>query len=262
LFEFFGQWAKDKKFTSAWPAVFIPPVGAVGEGPFASTKKGWHEWLRGRMSRVAKLAVEEAALSWGLHDGFFAYWDGRAWQVSTKAYYGGQTRMHDIPGAPSRSFLKLEEALKIFGREPARHESVADLGAAPGGWSLSAARRGARVTAVDNGPLKGDAAVDRRITHLRADAFSFAPQMSKPFQWMLCDILDRPEHVLSLVERWLSRRWCRFYVVNLKLGRSDATVIWDRLKRPHGLLESSSKRFLMRQLFHDRDEITLMGEMR
>ena len=262
LFELFGRWAKDRTFTAAWPAVFIPPGGPDGDGPFSSVKKRWRELLRERMSRVARLAVEETALAWGVHEGFFAQWDGTAWQVSTTAYYGGQARMHDMPGAPSRSFLKLEEALRILGREPALHDSVADLGAAPGGWSLSAARRGATVTAVDNGPLKGDAAAHPNIVHRRADAFTFAPPGNPPFKWLLCDILDRPEHVLSLVERWLSRRWCRFYVVNLKMGRSDATVVWDRLQDPRGPLQSASTRFLMRQLFHDRDEITLMGEAR
>ena len=53
--------------------------------------------------------------------------------------------MADNPAAPSRSYLKIEEAYGILGREPAQGETVADLGAAPGGWSFSAAKRGAKV---------------------------------------------------------------------------------------------------------------------
>ena len=44
-----------------------------------------------------------------------------------------------------------------MGLEPMPGERVCDLGAAPGGWSYSAAKRGASVVAVDNGPLKGGA---------------------------------------------------------------------------------------------------------
>ncbi|MEI6218696.1 MAG: SAM-dependent methyltransferase, partial [bacterium] len=214
LFEIFGSWAKAKTFAKPWPAIFIPPLVPGNDGPYASVKKLWHEMIRERMSRVAKLALDETAMGWGVHSGFFAHWDGNAWQVSTTAYYGGQCRMHDVPGAPSRSFLKIEEALRIFGSAPAPRESVADLGAAPGGWSLGAARLGAVVTAVDNGPLKGDAATHPQIRHCVADAYTFEPRAGGRYEWLFCDILDRPERVLGIVERWLDRRWCRFYVVN------------------------------------------------
>ena len=262
LFEIFGRWAKDKTFTKSWPAVFNPPAVAGHDGPFARMKKLWHEMARERMSRVARLAIDETTLGWGVHEGFFAHWDGRAWQVATTAYYGGQARMHDVPGAPSRSFLKMEEALRILGCAPAPRESVADLGAAPGGWSLGAARLGANVTAVDNGPMKGDAAAHPHISHHAAEAYTFEPRAGVRFDWLFCDILDRPERVLGIIERWLSGRWCRFYVVNLKLGRCDSAALLDWLMDPRGSVASASTRLLMRQLYHDRDEITLMGEVK
>mgnify|MGYP001569780321 CR=1 FL=1 len=262
LFEIFGRWAKEKTFAKPWPAVFIPAAAPGRAGPFASVKRLWRGMTRERMSRVARMAVEETALRWGVHEGFFVHWDGEAWNVSTRAYYGGQSRLRDVPGAPSRSFLKIEEALRIFGRSPAPRESVADLGAAPGGWSLGAARLGAFVTAVDNGPLKGDAAAHPRIRHRMADAYAFAPAAGARFDWLFCDLLDRPERVLGIVERWLSGRWCRFYVVNLKLGRCDSAVLLDNLRDPRGPVASASVGFLMRHLYHDRDEITVMGEVK
>ncbi|MEI6970036.1 MAG: SAM-dependent methyltransferase [bacterium] len=260
LFEIFGKWAQGREFSRSWPAVFIPPPVQGREGPLAGVKKLWREMLRERMSRVAKLAVDEAGLGWGVHDGFFAHWDGDAWHVATTAYYGGQARMRDVPGAPSRSFLKIEEAMRVYGRGPGPRESVADLGAAPGGWSLGAARLGAAVTAVDNGPLKGDAACHPNIRHLAADAYTFTPRPGSTFDWLFCDLIDRPERVLGIVERWLTERWCRFYIVNLKLGRCNAAAQLDSLQDPHGPVQELSERFLMRQLYHDRDEITLMGQ--
>ena len=65
--------------------------------------------------------------------------------AAREAWLGGQRRMADDDAAPSRSYLKVEEAYIVLGREPAAEETVVDLGAAPGGWSYSAAKRGARV---------------------------------------------------------------------------------------------------------------------
>lgn len=83
--------------------------------------------------------------------------------------------MADDDAAPSRSYLKVEEAYIVLGREPQAGETVVDLGAAPGGWSYSAAKRGATVVAIDNGPLKGGAFGNQLITHRLEDAFKFQP---------------------------------------------------------------------------------------
>ena len=88
---------------------------------------------------------------------------------------------------------------------PLPGESVADLGAAPGGWSYSAAKRGARVLAVDNGPLKGGAAGHPRIEHRRADAFGFHPGPGERFDWLLCDLVEEPHHVLQGIVGALAR---------------------------------------------------------
>ena len=73
----------------------------------------------------------------------------------------GIPRLRMPGGAPSRSTLKLAEAFVTFlgDREADLLRAgmrAVDLGAAPGGWTWQLARRGLRVTAVDNGPLKGD----------------------------------------------------------------------------------------------------------
>ena len=134
--------------------------------------------------------------------------------------------MADDDLAPSRSYLKVEEAYVVLGREPAENETVCDLGAAPGGWSYSAAKRGATVVAIDNGPLKGGALDHPRIEHRCEDAFRYAPPDGRDVDWLFCDLVEEPHHVLQhIVEPWLARRWCRRFVVNLKFGRVDAVEI-------------------------------------
>jgi 23S rRNA (cytidine2498-2'-O)-methyltransferase len=104
-------------------------------------------------------------------------------------------------GAPSRSTLKLVEAFHTFLGErelDLLHAGMraVDLGAAPGGWTWQLAHRGLKVTAVDNGPLKGDIADDPLVTHLRADGLRYVPK--KPVDWMVCDVVDQPP----------DRHWC------------------------------------------------------
>jgi len=112
-----------------------------------------------------------------------------------------------MPGsAPSRSTLKLAEAFVTFLGD--RESDVlragmraVDLGAAPGGWTWQLAHRGVRVVAVDNGPLKGVVRDDPLVTHLREDGLWYLPK--RPVDWLVCDIVERPSRIATLVARWI-----------------------------------------------------------
>jgi len=79
--------------------------------------------------------------------------------------------------APSRSTMKLAEAIEVFmdrseqTRLLRQGMQAVDLGAAPGGWTWQLVKRGIRVTAVDNGPMKGVPATHplRKIRELVRD---------------------------------------------------------------------------------------------
>jgi 23S rRNA (cytidine2498-2'-O)-methyltransferase len=182
--------------------------------------------------------------------------------VSRTAVLGGQRRMADDAMAPSRSYLKVEEAYGVLGAEPRPGETVVDLGAAPGGWSYSAARRGARVVAVDNGPLKGGAFGHPLIEHRREDAFGFRPAAGWSFDWLLCDLVEEPHHVLhNLVAPWLEHRWCRRFILNLKFGRVDPVALLRELRADDSPFVRHAATFRLRHLYHDRDEFTVVGEV-
>jgi 23S rRNA (cytidine2498-2'-O)-methyltransferase len=205
-----------------WPCSFAGGQDVTGLGRrVASVEAAFHELLRRKLGRIAKLATADRPRV-GPARGLFAWFTdfGRA-AAARDAYLCGPARMADDDAAPSRSYLKLEEAYAIIGLEPRPGESVCDLGAAPGGWSYSAAKRGARVVAVDNGPLKGGALGHPLIEHRRADAFGFSPGKDAVYDWLLCDLLEDPRKVLqSIVRPWLAGGWCRRFVVNLKFGRA------------------------------------------
>ena len=168
-----------------------------------------------------------------------------------------------MPGAaPSRSTLKLAEAIITFlgDRETALLRAgmrAVDLGAAPGGWTWQLAYRGLRVTAVDNGPLKGSVRDDPLVTHLRADGLSYVPK--RPVDWMTCDIAEQPARIATLVARWIGEGHARHAIFNLKLPMKKR---YDEVDRCAAIIDSGLERsrvqhrFALRQLYHDREEVT------
>jgi 23S rRNA (cytidine2498-2'-O)-methyltransferase len=165
-------------------------------------------------------------------------------------------------GAPSRSALKLAEAFHVFlgEQEPlllraAMH--AVDLGAAPGGWTWQLAHRGLRVTAVDNGPLKGEVAADPLVTHLKTDGLSYRPR--RPVDWLVCDIAEQPARIAALVARWLVHGDARRAIFNLKLPMKKR---YDEVRRCEAIIADALARagvrhaLRLRQLYHDREEVT------
>lgn len=252
--------AREERFETPWPWWLAASGGMYGLARrAAAVDVAARELVQRKMARVAKLGSAPTPRV-GTARGLFALvvdFD-RAF-VAREAWFGGQRRMADDPAAPSRSFLKVEEAYGVLGREPLAGERVVDLGAAPGGWSYSAAKRGARVVAVDNGPLKAGALAHPLIEHRREDAFRFRATASAAFDWLFCDLVEEPHHVLrAIVEPWLRQRWCRRCVANLKFGRADPLAL---LREVRALLEPRCSRLLIRHLFHDREELTLVAEL-
>ncbi len=171
-----------------------------------------------------------------------------------------------MPGdAPSRSTLKLAEAFMVL-LTPEQRDTLlrpglnaVDLGAAPGGWTWQLASRGIRVTAVDNGPLKGSVAQDPLVQHLRVDGFKYRPR--RPVDWLVCDMVEQPAKVTQLISQWLCQGWARNVLFNLKLPMKK------RLQEVNKCLALLAEQLHVagfrsqiraRQLYHDREEVTVL----
>jgi 23S rRNA (cytidine2498-2'-O)-methyltransferase len=271
LLEHFLASAREERFDAPWPCVFTTAAGLDGLGRRAdAVATAFAELLKKRLGRVARLATSDlprtpahtAAGPAPLRGLFVHFIDFKKTLVSRDLILGGQRRMADDPLAPSRSYLKVEEAYTVLGREPAPGELVIDLGAAPGGWSYSAAKRGARVIALDNGPLKGGALDHPLIEHHRTDAYGHRPAPGEHVDWMFCDLVDDPHHVLrNLITPWLENAWCRRFVVILKFGRVDPLALLREVRAPDSVFSRRAPGTRIRHLFHDREEFTLVGEV-
>ena len=170
-------------------------------------------------------------------------------------------RMHK--DAPSRSALKLEEALLVLLTDDERTRLLkegmvaADLGAAPGGWTWVLTRHRLRVSAIDNGPLRQHVLDTGMVQHLRADGFSWQPPY--PLDWMVCDMVEQPRRVAERMATWLREGWCRHAIFNLKLPMKKR---WQETRLCLDLFAQQAQRPLTiraKQLYHDREEITVFA---
>ena len=217
-------------------------------------------------ARGANLLVANGASDKRLHVLFVdavSAWVGVSSAATGSPWPMGIPRLALPRLAPSRSALKLAEALLTF-LTPDESERLlrpgmraVDLGAAPGGWTWQLANRGLRVTAIDNGPLKGELAQDPLVEHLRVDGLRWRPRGR--VDWMVCDMVLQPSRVAALIAAWIAEGACRRTIFNLKLPMKKryaevercAALIRDALERRRLRYTLSFK-----QLYHDREEIT------
>lgn len=190
-------------------------------------------------------------------------WIGAAPQRVSSKLPGGIVRLRRLGGAPSRSALKLDEALRHMVGEDRRYldlqsgMTAVDLGAAPGGWTWVLRQWGLGVYAIDNGAMAPGLASDPDVVHIRADAFTYEPP--RRVDWLVCDLVDKPARVVELMARWLRRGWADRALFNLKLpmqrrwqALQDAEQRFFRVLGP----QSSNFDLRFRHLYHDREEIT------
>jgi len=176
-------------------------------------------------------------------------------------YPGGIPRLKFPREAPSRSTLKLDEAFQVLLTEAERNAllrpgaSAVDLGAAPGGWTYQLVARQMRVTAIDNGRVDAGLMASGLVTHLREDGFRYRPP--KPVDWLVCDMVEKPGRVAELVARWFAQGWCRAAVFNLKLPMKRRFEAWTLALQELKALTGKGFMVRARQLYHDREEITV-----
>lgn len=210
--------------------------------------------------RKAGIVFDDAQAEERLHVFFVG---GRAAHVgvssvaATAPWPMGIPRLRMPSGAPSRSTVKLAEALLEFmpSRKFEPGLTAVDLGASPGGWTWQLVQRGFMVTAVDNGPMDASLLDSGQVRHRREDGLRFRPP--EPVDLMVCDMVESPSRIATLVAKWIAQGWSRETIFNLKLPMKKR---WEEVMRCRGIIDEAlggGGYFLrMKQLYHDREEVT------
>jgi 23S rRNA (cytidine2498-2'-O)-methyltransferase len=170
---------------------------------------------------------------------------------------GGRLRVHMGSDKPSRAARKIGEALAWLEVAPEPGEVCVDLGAAPGGWTWFLLERRARVIAVDPARLRPDLLRRKGLTYMGMSAFEFMPE--EPVDWLFCDMAWRPLEVAQMLARWSRQRAASLLVANFKLPMTKKAEIVADIRK---ILENGGWRAVRtRQLYHDRDEITVTARL-
>ncbi|HVX63002.1 MAG TPA: SAM-dependent methyltransferase [Pirellulales bacterium] len=170
---------------------------------------------------------------------------------------GGQVQVAADSAAPSRAFAKLAEVQIRLARSIAPGERCVDLGSSPGSWAYLALRQGAQVTAIDRSPLRGDLMQHAKLNFVRGDAFRYQPPPA--VDWLLCDVIAFPARTIELLERWIERRWCRWFCTTVKFKGQDDYARLEELKT---WLEGASVDFFVRRLTSNKNEAMAFGRLR
>lgn len=191
---------------------------------------------------------------------------GYAYNHNKSPFFMGIPRLKFPADAPSRSTLKLEEAILTFippTEEKKRFNDTmigVDLGACPGGWTYQLVKRGVFVYAVDHGKMAASLHDTGRIEHCSEDGFKFQPPKLKTVDWLVCDMVEQPMRIAKLIAKWLISGWCRETIFNLKLPmKKRYQEVQLCLQYLEEELEKAGFWFNIqaKHLYHDREEITV-----
>ena len=226
--------------------------------------------LRNRLKKQGWLGKSEQAKgSVSLHILFVrsgCCYVGYAYNDNRSPFFMGIPRLKFPTDAPSRSTLKLEEAILTFVPQAEEKKRFTeemtgvDLGACPGGWTYQLVKRGLFVYAVDHGKMATSLHDTGRIEHCAEDGFKFQPPKRKQIDWLVCDMVEQPIRISKLMAKWLINGWCREAIFNLKLPMKKR---YQEVQLCLNYLEEELTKqgfwfkIQAKHLYHDREEITV-----
>lgn len=179
---------------------------------------------------------------------------------SDSPHPGGDPRTVLPIEAPSRAYLKLEEALAFGGGTIGPNDVVVEAGCAPGGASLAMLRRGARVIGIDPGdvaPVLGT--FGDRFTHLAMPVGAVTREMlPKRATVLVCDVHLAPAIAIRAMRRLVAmyRASLRLFVMTLKLN--DRRIADDIPRLLEQLRALGPRSLVATQLPANRQEITVV----
>ena len=182
---------------------------------------------------------------------------GASYAEENRSSWNGGARKYKKDAVISRAEFKLLEALEIFNVQLPAQARALDLGAAPGGWSKVLLDVGAFVTAVDPGVL--DAQLQHpNLSYVCATAQRFfAAYHGEPFDIIVNDMkMDMYDSIRIMLDavHLLSPRGV--IIMTLKLTQKQGL---SKINKALALLAQKYRVVNTRQLFHNRDEVTVLA---
>jgi 23S rRNA (cytidine2498-2'-O)-methyltransferase len=183
-----GQWAR-----AASEAILAAAKAAMGDGaPRLETEGAPAE---------GQLVLDVICIEAG------EWWFGYHRHSSARSPWPGARPPITMPeAAPSRAYVKLEEAI-LWSQAPLRREDIAvEIGSAPGGASFALIERGVRVIGIDPGEMDARIMASPSFKHIRRPVAQVPrEELPESVQWLLLDMNVEPRISLFAVDRLATR---------------------------------------------------------
>lgn len=180
-------------------------------------------------------------------------------QMNLSSWSGGMLHYKKQEEDISRAKFKLMEAIEVFGLELSDIDTALDLGAAPGGWTSVLLEKGIAVTAVDTGDMDSRLNKYKKYTYIKANASELDLPVQS-FDLLTSDISWNPKNTASLVNKasaFLKDGGQAIVTVKLMGEKIRRTI-----KEVKEIYQEVFDVQAVKQLFHNRDEVTLLLKKR
>ncbi|MDF2890642.1 MAG: SAM-dependent methyltransferase [Clostridia bacterium] len=176
-------------------------------------------------------------------------------ELNLSSWSGGMVHYKKEDADISRAKYKLMEALDTFELNLSDIRSALDLGAAPGGWTSVLLEKKIAVTAVDTGDMDIRLNKYQNYTNIKANASEIElPEQS--FDLLTSDVSWNAKNTAVLVNR--ASKFLRdggYAIVTVKLMGDKVRRTIREVKE---IYQEIFDVMATKQLFHNRDEITLL----
>ena len=177
-------------------------------------------------------------------------------EENLSSWAGGMHRFARDESTASRAEFKILEALELLGRELPSRGRALDLGAAPGGWTRVLAQKGLSVVAVDPANLAPEVLALKNVSHFKGTSQQYLLEPRGKFDIIVNDMkLDIPESARVMTECADCLSDEGFGIMTFKLKPKKWTA---QINSGLSILSGSYNIFALRQLFHNRSEITVI----
>jgi 23S rRNA (cytidine2498-2'-O)-methyltransferase len=176
---------------------------------------------------------------------------------------GGRPRILSPAAAPSRAYLKLEEAIRWSGARMKPGDIAIEVGSAPGGASYALLARGLRVVGIDPGRMDPVVLESRDFAHVRKPVAEVArEELPEDAQWLLLDMNVAPSVSLYAVDR-LAAMYSHSLLGLLLTVKLNTWKVADEIP---GMIEHVRSMGMAKaratQLASNRQEIFIYGQTR
>ena len=174
---------------------------------------------------------------------------------------GGARRFKWEEGQISRAEFKLLEAVEQFGINLSPGMRALDLGAAPGGWTRVLRNKGWFVTAVDPADLDERLSGEPGIHHVKSTAQAYLASPA-PCDLLVNDMkMNAAQSAAIMAEAASCLREGGEALMTIKLpGRVEEWA--KQARQARSILSTQYEVVRMRQLFHNRNEVTVFARKR